>query len=421
MRGASSTTPIGNPSGRSTSYSTSSPDGVRARSTNASSAVRNSQSRKSPSSRPLTVSNSDPGARPNAAPSEFGATASTRITTPPTLKGVYEPGPCNLNAGRNLGGVKYRSGRSVAPADDSRPASPNLEIAALPPGDGRNVHHPGSLDAPLRVQEFEAQPRGPGGTGSGVGGHASENVPAGIGHEAGHGDVHRQRVRTPLILLRGIAPARPGPRLGDEAQGGAVQGIHREQAASGRGGVGRVVGRRVGRCQLVERLAVVGVLPQAEGVGLDPRGEEPRADEALAQREQRIGRDVPGAREEGIERGEGLVRAPALRVQPRKGEGSIKARRVGGCEIAVRGDGGIIGRADGGAVTGSGLLQSGARRPTPRQRCFPGGGIAAEGALVGRAEPGAPGPPGGGRLLHAIKHNGVDRKSTRLNSSHITI
>src|SRR6266581_8739600 len=256
MRGASSATPIGTPSGRSTSYSTSSPDGVRARSTNASSAVRNSQSRKSPSSRPLTDSNSNPGARPRAAPSEFGATASTRITTPPTLKGVYEPGPCNLNAGRNLGGVKYRSGRSVAPADDSRPAGADLEIAALPPRDGRNVHHPGGLDAPLRVQEFEAQAHGAGGTGSRVGGHAGENVPTGVGDEAGHGDIHRQRVRPRLVLLRGIAAARRAPDLGDEAEGGAVQGIDREQPPPGCYGVGRVAGSHIRRRQVVERLAV---------------------------------------------------------------------------------------------------------------------------------------------------------------------
>src|SRR5216117_692962 len=269
MRGASSATPIGNPSGRSTSYSTSSPDGVRARSTNASSAVRYSQSRKSPSSRPLTDNNSDPGVRPNAAPSESGATAVTRITIPPALKGVYEPGPCNLNVGRNLGGVKYRLGRSVAPADDSRPAGADLEIAALPARDGRNVHHPGGLDAPLRVQEVEAQAHGAGGTGSRVGSHAGENVPARVGDEAGHGDVHRQRIRSRLVPLRGIAPAPRSPRLGDEAQGGAVQGIDREQPAPRRGGVGRVAGRCVRRCQIVERLAVVGVLPQAEGVGLD--------------------------------------------------------------------------------------------------------------------------------------------------------
>src|SRR5438067_115771 len=74
MRGASSVTPIGRPSGRSTSYSTASPPGNVADRTNCSSAVKNSQSRKSSSARPLTVWSSVPGTSPSAAPSEPGAT-----------------------------------------------------------------------------------------------------------------------------------------------------------------------------------------------------------------------------------------------------------------------------------------------------------------------------------------------------------
>src|SRR2546426_5848627 len=183
MRGASSATPIGSPSGRSTSYSTSSPDGRRARSTNASSAVRNSQSRKSPSSRPLIDSSSDPGVRPNPAPSECGATASMRPTPPPALKGVYEPGPRNLNTGRNLGGVKYRSGGAVAPADDSLSAGAHLHIAALPPCNSGNIDHAGGENAPLCIQELEAQTQGACGDRSRVGSNGGEGAPSRFGHE----------------------------------------------------------------------------------------------------------------------------------------------------------------------------------------------------------------------------------------------
>src|SRR2546426_8684086 len=52
IRGGSSVTPIGSPSGRSMSYSTASPVGRRAAKRKRSSAVRNSQSRKSSSGRP---------------------------------------------------------------------------------------------------------------------------------------------------------------------------------------------------------------------------------------------------------------------------------------------------------------------------------------------------------------------------------
>src|SRR5438552_2690773 len=82
MRGGSSVTPSGSPSGRSTSYSISSPVGSLASSRNRSSAVKNSQSRKSSSARPLTAWSSVPGTSPSAAPSEPGATDWTRTTAP---------------------------------------------------------------------------------------------------------------------------------------------------------------------------------------------------------------------------------------------------------------------------------------------------------------------------------------------------
>src|SRR5437773_662826 len=61
IRGGSSVTPIASPSGRSTSYSTASPSGWVTDRRNRSSAVRNSQSRKSSSARPLTAWSSIPG------------------------------------------------------------------------------------------------------------------------------------------------------------------------------------------------------------------------------------------------------------------------------------------------------------------------------------------------------------------------
>src|SRR3989441_12808902 len=92
MRGGSTVTPSGSPSGRSTSYSISSPVGSLASSRKRSSAVKNSQSRKSSSARPLTARSSVPGTSPNAAPSESGATEWTRITAAtPTFKEFVRP------------------------------------------------------------------------------------------------------------------------------------------------------------------------------------------------------------------------------------------------------------------------------------------------------------------------------------------
>src|SRR5438876_1559527 len=92
MRGGSSVTPSGSPSGRSTSYSIAAPVGSAACSRKRSSAVRNSQSRKSSSERPLTAWSSVPGTSPNAAPSESGATEWTRITAAtPTFKEFVRP------------------------------------------------------------------------------------------------------------------------------------------------------------------------------------------------------------------------------------------------------------------------------------------------------------------------------------------
>src|SRR5207245_1720245 len=73
IRGGSSVTPIGSPSGRSMSYSTSSPVGSRAANRKRSSAVRNSQSRKSSSGRPFTANNAVPGTIPTSLQMEWGA------------------------------------------------------------------------------------------------------------------------------------------------------------------------------------------------------------------------------------------------------------------------------------------------------------------------------------------------------------
>src|SRR2546425_11273122 len=69
--------------GRSMSYSTASPVGRRAAKRKRSSAVRNSQSRKSSSGRPLTANSSVPGASRSSPPMESGATDCTRITALP--------------------------------------------------------------------------------------------------------------------------------------------------------------------------------------------------------------------------------------------------------------------------------------------------------------------------------------------------
>src|SRR5207247_342512 len=92
MRGGSSVTPSGSPSGRSTSHSIGSPVGRLASGRKRSSAVRNSQSRKSSSARSLTAWSSVPGTSPNSAPSESGATEWTRITAAtPTFKEFVRP------------------------------------------------------------------------------------------------------------------------------------------------------------------------------------------------------------------------------------------------------------------------------------------------------------------------------------------
>src|SRR2546426_7566086 len=112
MRGGSSVTPNGSPSGRSTSYSISSPVGSLASSRNWSSAVRNSQSRKSSSARPLTAWSSVPGTSPNRAPSDSGATAWTRITAAtPTFKEFVRPDVATSTRAESSEHVNMRTSR----------------------------------------------------------------------------------------------------------------------------------------------------------------------------------------------------------------------------------------------------------------------------------------------------------------------
>jgi hypothetical protein len=79
IRGGSTVTPSGSSRGRSIANSISAPSGCRNASENSSSAVRNSQSRKSSSSRPLTVSSSVPVLRPSSSAMDPGWTAVTLI------------------------------------------------------------------------------------------------------------------------------------------------------------------------------------------------------------------------------------------------------------------------------------------------------------------------------------------------------
>src|SRR2546425_3550096 len=112
MRGGSSVTPSGSPSGRSTSYSIASLVGSLAWSRKRSSAVRNSQSRKSSSERPLTAWSSVPGTSPNAAPSESGATEWTRITAAtPTFKEFVKPGVATSTPAESSEHVNMKASR----------------------------------------------------------------------------------------------------------------------------------------------------------------------------------------------------------------------------------------------------------------------------------------------------------------------
>ena len=113
-------------------------------------------------------------------------------------------------------------------------------------------------------------------------------------------------------MPRGVAAPGGVPGLGHDTDGRTVERIDREEPASGRHGIGRVPDRHVRRRKIVQRLAVVRVLPQAEGVGLDARGEEPGVDQALAQGEQRVGLEVSRAGKVAVQRAQRLGRAPAL-------------------------------------------------------------------------------------------------------------
>ncbi len=78
--GGSSSMPMTSPSPRSISYVTVSPSGSRASTTKSSSAVRNSQSRKSVTRRPFTDNSSVPAAMPSAAAMLPHSTRATRTT-----------------------------------------------------------------------------------------------------------------------------------------------------------------------------------------------------------------------------------------------------------------------------------------------------------------------------------------------------
>src|SRR5439155_23543750 len=85
IRAGSTETPRGSVRGRSISYSISWPSGCRRRRVNSSSAVRNSQSRKSSSSRPFTATSSVPGVSPSSSPIEPARTAVTLIMVLPEI------------------------------------------------------------------------------------------------------------------------------------------------------------------------------------------------------------------------------------------------------------------------------------------------------------------------------------------------
>src|SRR5512140_3853671 len=78
-RGGSRTIPMAIPSGRSISNTRFSPSGVDTSSTSSSSAVRNSQSRKSSSFRPFTAESTVPGRMPSSDATVSGRTRATLI------------------------------------------------------------------------------------------------------------------------------------------------------------------------------------------------------------------------------------------------------------------------------------------------------------------------------------------------------
>src|SRR5438445_2972563 len=171
MRGGSSVTPSGSPSGRSTSYSISSPVGSLASSRNRSSAVRNSQSRKSSSARPLTAWSSVPGTSPNWPPSDSGATAWTRITAAiPTFKEFVRPDVATSTRAESSEHVNMKASRprrqpagALRQQQSGRPDSnrrrPAWEAGILPLNYarvGRNVSgHP----APCQLLRLLVPPR----------------------------------------------------------------------------------------------------------------------------------------------------------------------------------------------------------------------------------------------------------------------
>src|ERR1043166_6999506 len=107
MRAGSTATPSGSLRGRSISNSISSPQGCRTCRLNSSSALRNSQSRKSSSSRPFTDRSSVPGRSPSSSPIEPACTAVTLIIPlPGIVASPDDPPAASAKDGPNF--LKYQ-------------------------------------------------------------------------------------------------------------------------------------------------------------------------------------------------------------------------------------------------------------------------------------------------------------------------
>src|SRR6266704_1828174 len=175
------------------SYSTSSPPGKRARSRNCSSAVRNSQSRKSSSGRPSIASSSVPGLSPNSAPNVPGATACTRITTDRlVVQGVSEGGGRNCNCRPNFRRTQYRLEGPITPADNAFGHGAQLRLVALAGRQSRDLGGLGTQHGALGIEELHLQTQRLRGGGTKVGRCEAQGGADGVGGEARDGDLDPQ-------------------------------------------------------------------------------------------------------------------------------------------------------------------------------------------------------------------------------------
>src|SRR5256886_7728151 len=286
MRGGSSVTPNGSPSGRSTSYSMSSPVGSFASSRKRSSAVRNSQSRKSSSARPLTAWSSVPGTSPNWAPSDSGATEWTRITAAiPTFKEFvrpdvatstwaesseqvnmkasrprrqpaggshaaaeratgFEPATSSLGSWHSTPELRPRGAECVRP---SRPVSTTPLRLLVPPRhdplprslegellvraglERRHVHALGRYDCALRVQQLEAQLEGIVGLLANVRDHTPDSRALLVHRERAHRDLDRDQLALLQVVEGRVALVPKLVSAGELHEHGPVQRVEAVQ------------------------------------------------------------------------------------------------------------------------------------------------------------------------------------------------